>query len=461
MRLATRADAARVADPTCRAYLARFADASADLLATMERFGVPVEDEADARARRERVRVLRAELQGLGARERADGKSLVWGGLSPACERCRTGVRSVSTFLSLACDRSCWFCFNPNQHDYDRYHCAPKDWRAEVDGLAQALGGLDFTALTGGEPLLFPDETLAFVRHARALAPDGHVRLYTSGAQVSPAFMAELGKAGLDEIRFSVKLDEPAARQQAVLELISAAVGSIPCVMVEMPVVPGTEDAMFQLLDELEERGAFGVNLLELCFPLHNAEAFRERGLTLVREPYQVPYSYGYAGALPVAGSEELALRLMRRAAERASRLSLHWCSLENKNTAQIYEQNGGGALDIPPYRFSPRSFFYEVVRAFGADAAFCLERLGDATVPLEADEAQAMVAFDPAGLALFDPRDAETHDLWLASAVIEDGEGGRRFREVSASRIEADDLARGRLAGEQDSMGVAGQGGA
>lgn len=448
MRLVTAADVERVDDPAYRAYLARLAAVSADLLGTMERFGVPVENAEEAQSRRSRTAVLREALLTRGARLRNDGKSLAWGPLSPACARCRTGVRSVSTFLSLACDRSCWFCFNPNQHDYDRYHDAPKDWRAELGELHRNLGGLDCIALTGGEPLLFPDEAVAFVSATRALAPASHLRLYTSGAQADAALMDRLAEAGLDEVRFSIKLDDDPARQQGVLDLAGAAARVIPSVMAEVPVIPGTGAAMERLLDELDARGLFGVNLLELCFPLHNAAAFRERGLSLVREPYQVPYSYGYAGALPVAGSEELALKLMAAAIDRGSRLALHWCSLENKNTAQIYEQNGGGALDIPPYRFSPRSFFYETVRAFGSDAAFCRERLQDRDMALEVDDTGQMVAFDPCGLAFFTPDEAEERRLWLASAVIEDGAEGRRFREVGLARIEEADLADGRLTG-------------
>lgn len=447
MKLVAQEDAKHFVPLLYRGYVDRFAAASRDLLHTMESFGLPVESEAEAHARLEATALLRKALKSKGTISRNDGKSLVWGPLSPACARCRSGVRSVSTFLSLACDRQCWFCFNPNQHDFDRYRLATKDWQAEVDDLESSLGGLDFLALTGGEPLLYPEETLAFVRHARELSPQGHVRLYTSGAQVAPSFMEELSQAGLDEIRFSVKLDEPAECQQRTFELMRAAQGAIPSVMVEMPVFPETEQVMNDLLQTLDNIGIFGINLLELCFPLHNAEAFRKRGLKLVRNPYKVPYSYGYAGALPVAGSEETALRIMRTAIERDTQLSLHWCSLENKNTAQIFEQNKGGAFDIPPYRFSQRSFFYEVVRAFGDDVSFCLSRVETAGLPFETDETGQMIAFDPAALNMFSPRDASEHVLWLASAVIEaDADGRERFREVGLARIEPTDLSGGCL---------------
>lgn len=447
MRRASMADAESLPSMPESSYIVRFAQSEENLMRTIEGFGVEVEAEDESLRREAHVASLRDSLAARGARLRNDGKSLGFGDLSPACIRCRTGIRSVSSFLSLACGRDCWFCFNPNQHDYDRYRNALRDWRSQLDGYDAELGGLDFIALTGGEPLLHPQEALEFIRYGRALAPESHIRLYTSGAGADAALMEQLAQAGLDEVRFSVKLDDDLQQREA-LALMEAAVRCIPSVMVEMPVIPGTRDAMAALLQKLDDIGIFGINLLELCFPLHNAAAFRERGLKLKRHPYRVPYSYGYAGALPVAGSEELALELMEDAIARGTGLSLHWCSLENKNTAQIHSQNGGGETAIPPYSFSERSFFYEMVRAFGDDALFCLSRLEAAGIAFEYSEEAAMVAFDPAALDLFEPADADAHRLWLASAVIEtDGEGRRCFREAGLCRIEPQDIAQGAIA--------------
>ena len=85
----------------------------------------------------------------------------------------------------------------------------------------------------------------------------------------------------------------------------------IPCVMVEMPVMPDAEEAMRALLHRFDGIGVWCVNLLELCFPYHNAEAFRERGFLLKDPPYRTLYNFWYAGGLPVAGSELVALRLL------------------------------------------------------------------------------------------------------------------------------------------------------
>jgi pyruvate formate-lyase activating enzyme-like uncharacterized protein len=390
---------------------------------------VPLERDPEARARR--VEALVRQLADLGARIRNDGKSIAYGPLSPACERCRTGERSLSQFLSLACNRKCWFCFNPNQHDWETYRASRKEWDAEMQQQAAYLGGLDFIALTGGEPLLFPDETLRYFETARSRYPDAHKRLYTSGDGATPELLSALGKAGLDEIRFSVKLDEGPAAYRSVLASIADAVGVIPAVMVEMPVVPGTHDQMTALLQRLDEIGVFGINLLELCFPLHNAKAYRARGLRVVKDPYRIPYDYGYAGAIPVAESEELTLTLMREQIERGTSLGLHYCSLENKNTAQVFEQNEGGRLAIPNYRFSSRSFFYETIRLFEDDARRAIAALEAAGLPFGAEADGEGVSFDPDLLPCI-ADELEGASVFLASAVIErDEQGRRRFREV------------------------------
>ena len=396
MRPISAADISRDLGDEYATYLRHFVQQHAQFRRTMASFGVPVSNDEDSPAQ---VAALREQLVAAGARIRNDGKSIAYGSISPACARCRTGVKSVSEFLSLACHRSCWFCFNENQCDYHLYKNDKKDWRSELSAFNKSMGGLDYVALTGGEPLLFADEACTFFKEARQNNPNAHLRLYTSGDQLTPELLEQLRAAGLNEIRFSIKLDDSPENQQRTWDNIRTAVSIIPTAMVEMPVMPGTHDEMLHILRELENAGAFGINLLELCFPLHHEKAFKARGLKLKANPYEVLYDYGYAGALPIEGSEELALRLMLEEIERGTTLNLHYCSLENKNTAQIYEQNGGGAREIPLYTFSQENFFYETLRCFG-NAAFALaDALEAADCAHALDVEGRMVQFAPADL--------------------------------------------------------------
>ena len=61
----------------------------------------------------------REHLRALGATFRNDDKSIVVNRISPACEACQLGVGSATFFISLRCHRSCFYCFNPNQEDYE------------------------------------------------------------------------------------------------------------------------------------------------------------------------------------------------------------------------------------------------------------------------------------------------------------------------------------------------------
>ena len=56
--------------------------------------------------------------------------------ISPACQACRTGEGSSRYFISLKCHRDCYFCFNPNQQDYEYYRTHTRDTLAELDEYA-------------------------------------------------------------------------------------------------------------------------------------------------------------------------------------------------------------------------------------------------------------------------------------------------------------------------------------
>jgi hypothetical protein len=143
----------------------------------------------------------------------------------------------------------------------------------------------------------------------------------------------------------------------------------VPRVMVEMPVLPGLFADMKALLKELDAMGIDGVNLLELCFPLRNADIFRQRGYKVKNEPYRVVYNYWYAGGVPVSRSEVEALQLVEFAHAEGLRMGVHYCSLENKFSGQIYQQNTAGAL--PRFgHFSEKDFYIKTAKVFGSDVA-------------------------------------------------------------------------------------------
>lgn len=118
---------------------------------------------------------LRDELAQRGAEFRNAGASIRMGWISKACIEC-TGNKGSETFsTTFRCHRDCYFCFNHNQADYDKFVREGCPWE---EGLARAAetykNGLAVIGLTGGEPLLSFDASIAFLNRARELFPEAH-----------------------------------------------------------------------------------------------------------------------------------------------------------------------------------------------------------------------------------------------------------------------------------------------
>ena len=306
-------------------------------------------------------------LQTKGALFRNEGKSIYVNQISPACVACQKGVGSVTLFISLMCHRDCYFCFNKNQDNYEQFSMHKRNYRAELDSLYEDGSKLIHLGLTGGEPLLHRSETIDFFQDARTKFPEVYTRLYTSGDLLDEDVLKALQETHLDEIRFSIKIEDPVDLQFSILEKVSLAKAYIPTVMIEMPVIPGTLEAMKNLLMKLNSIGIFGINLLEFCFPLNNVEIFKDHAFKVKNPPYRVLYDYWYAGGLPISQSEYDCLQLLEFIIDSKLTLGAQYCSLENKHTAQIYQQNYGKLVAKTHY-FSTKDFFYKTAKVFGKD---------------------------------------------------------------------------------------------
>ena len=352
-----------IKNPALREYANIYLKIYQDFMDQVRQMGLEVEEEDTSMTVAQRV----ADLRKKGATVRNSDKSIYVNHISPSCVACQTGIGSSTFFISLNCHRDCFYCFNPNQEGYEYYRGHMRDVIAKLDELRQTNPRMGHLALTGGEPLLHKEQTYGFFEHVRELYPNSYTRLYTSGDHIDRATLESLQKSGLKEIRFSIRMHDLAKGHRHTLDNIAMARGYIPNVMVEMPVLPGTLEEMKDLLVELDRLGIFGINLLELCFPLSNADVFREKGYRVKARPFRVLYNYWYAGGLPIAGSETVCLDLMDFALEAGLKLGVHYCSLENKHTGQIYRQNSG--LNLPKHmHFSQKDYFLKTAKVFGED---------------------------------------------------------------------------------------------
>jgi uncharacterized protein len=361
----TRDTLGQIKNPRFAAYAAIYLGIYDRFMEQMRGTGIEIDTADNAAELAER----RERLGRLGAVVRNDSKSLYINAISPACEACRLGAGSATFFISLKCHRDCFYCFNPNQENYDQFAITKKDPILDLEQIRASGMQLNHVALTGGEPLLYKQEAVAFFQSTTAAFPAAYKRLYTSGDQVEDALLQELKDARLDEIRFSIRMHDSENARRHTFDRIALAKQYIPNVMVEMPVLPGTLETMKGVLRELDRLSISSINLLEFCFPMNNAAAFQARGYKIKKQPFRVLYDYWYAGGLPIAGSELECLDLMEFALQEKLKIGVHYCSLENKHTGQIYQQNSTPRASKIGY-LSQKDYFIKSAKVFGADIA-------------------------------------------------------------------------------------------
>jgi len=353
----------QIKNPRLAAHAALYHQIERDFFARVRELGIAIDSHDD----RAEVAAKIARVVSMGATRRNDDKSIVVNHISPSCAACQTGLGAATFFISLKCHRSCFFCFNPNQENYDAFQTQQRDWRGELAEIHASGARLEHIALTGGEPLLHRDETVAFFNYAHEKFPHAYKRLYTSGDHLDGELLTALQHARLDEIRFSIRLYDSEQARRHTYDRVALAKRFVPNVMVEMPVLPGALDEMKQVLVRLDELGVFGINLLEFCFPLNNADVYRDQGYRIKARPFRVLYDYGYAGGLPVAQSELDCLDLVEFALAQKLKLGVHYCSLENKHTGELYQRHYEQPIPAHLY-FSPRDYFLKSAKVFGKD---------------------------------------------------------------------------------------------
>lgn len=367
----TEATLSRIQNPVFAEYAAMYLNIYTDFLQQVKSSGILV-DEHDYE---QETIDISARLKEKGANFRNGGRSVYINAISPACVACKKGIGSATFFVSLKCHRNCYFCFNPNQVDYEYYQHENRNLVEELALIKVEGHRLNHLAITGGEPLLHKEDVLACFRFASDAFPATYLRLYTCGDAADREALRQLKDAGLDEIRFSIRMHDLEKGHQHTIERIAEAREFIPTVMVEMPVLPGAEETMKDVLLELDQLGIDSINLLELCYPFVNADEFNRRSFKIRKRPYKTLYNYWYAGGVPIAKSELACLSLLEFALDYDIRIGVHYCSLENKLTGQNYHQNHGKSEPELAY-FSERDFLFKSAKVFGRDIARVKRRL-------------------------------------------------------------------------------------
>ena len=422
-----------MSNPVLEQELAEYAEGAKAYLDALQEKGIVFAEEG---ANQKRIDELRSMLKDKGAQFKNGGASIVWGWQSKACVEC-TGNNGSETFsTTFKCHRDCYFCFNYNVAGYETFVREGCPWREGLEDAERRYGhdGLAVLGLTGGEPLLVLDDSIALLEEANRRFPSAHKRMYTSGDLLTEEGARRLQEVGLDEIRFSVKQDDPLERQERVLAAMKLAKRYIPSLMVEMPIIPNTDERMHELFERWGEIGIDGINLLEFCFPFHSWDEFASRGFEIRNPPFDIMYDYGYSGGLPVAGSEELCLELMLWGIEHDVPFGMHYCSLDNKHRSEMRIRNERGRNMHPVFRFDESDFFLKCAKVFGDDVKPTIEGLLRAgkTTFLHNEETGSL-SFPRRDLRYLGNLDISPA---ISICVLEDDEEGAYLREIALKPV-------------------------
>jgi pyruvate formate-lyase activating enzyme-like uncharacterized protein len=251
-------------------------------------------------------------------------------GLSPGCRRCGNGGWSC-LFINGRCNGRCFYC--PTAQDDDGppvtnglAFTSPEEYAAYVAAL-----GFSGISISGGEPLMTPDLTLAYLNAVRKRCGDGvHLWLYTNGTLLTADLCSRLREAGLDEIRF----DLGAVRYH--LKKLRLAVGCIPTVTVEIPAVPEDEELLKRKMVEMTEAGVNHLNLHQMRLTPYNFGPLTERG-----------YTFLHGEKVTVLESELCALRMVRFGLEQGIPLPVNYCSFPYKRRFQHAAARRRAALTV------------------------------------------------------------------------------------------------------------------
>ena len=238
--------------------------------------------------------------------------------LSKGCQLCGEGQWSC-LFINNLCNGKCFYC-PTQQTDLARPETNTlifDEPQTYVDYIRKF--GFKGVSISGGEPLISFDKSLAFVQAVKAAFGDQvYVWLYTNGILLTPEKVEALKTAGLDEMRFDIGATDYKT------DKIRLAVGQIPVVTVEIPAVPQEEELLKGKLRELDALGVNHVNFHQMRLTPHNFSQLIE-----------FDYIYAHGEKVTVLDSELTALRLIQFALDEGLKLPINYCSFVYKNRHQ------------------------------------------------------------------------------------------------------------------------------
>jgi pyruvate formate-lyase activating enzyme-like uncharacterized protein len=265
--------------------------------------------------------------------------------ISHGCKLCGTGTWSC-LFITEKCNAACFYC--PTSQCADEIPATQSLHFADAKAYADYINYFDFkgVSLSGGEPLLFFDKSLHYLKTIRKRCkPSLYTWLYTNGILADAKNLKKLAATGLDEIRFDI------GARAYKLDKVCLAKNIISNITIEIPAVPEEAEKIKSLLPEIIKSGVTNLNLHQLRLTRHNATHLLKRNYTYI--PAEQPI---------VLESELAALDIINHARKHSMNIGINYCSFFFKNRYQSagFRKQVVNKLALPDDQITKKGFIRE-----------------------------------------------------------------------------------------------------
>lgn len=265
--------------------------------------------------------------------------------ISPGCKLCGEGKWSC-LFITNKCNANCFYC--PASQVNDEVPSSQNLNFETAEAYAEYINYFGFkgVSFSGGEPLLYFDRTLEYMKKVREKCDPGiYIWMYTNGILASEEKFRKLADAGLNEVRFDI------GATSYKLGNIAFARGIIPTITIEIPAVPEKKEFIKELLPKMIKAGVTNLNLHQLRLTKHNAPKLLKHN-----------YTYIHAEQPIVLESELAALEILNFAQTEKLDIGINYCSFYFKNRFQKagFRKQIANAIKEPHEQLTEKGFIRE-----------------------------------------------------------------------------------------------------
>jgi len=238
--------------------------------------------------------------------------------LSQGCQRCGQGLWSC-LFIASKCNANCFYC--PTAQNSNAMPESQGLIFETPEAYAEYVQHFKFKGVgfSGGEPLLVADKVIAYTKELRKTCDtDLYIWMYTNGILASEKICAQLGEAGINEMRFDI------GATNFKLDSIANARTYIQNLTIEIPAVPEETELLKNLLPKMVEAGVTNLNLHQMRLTPYNVKKLIKHNYTYIPAEHPI-----------VLESELAALEIMNYAKENDIPIGINYCSFFFKHRFQ------------------------------------------------------------------------------------------------------------------------------